>query len=46
MCDHFQSIHDQYRTEVAEPWQTRKCYPWEYEKRAQELIQMADDVPP
>ena len=45
MHDWFQK-HEQYCTEVAGPWQTRHCDPSEYEATVQELIQMADRMPP
>ena len=45
MHDWFQ-LHEKYCTEVAGPWQTRHCDPKEYEEQAQELIQMADRMPP
>ena len=33
-----QILHEQYYTGT---WQTRECYPWEYEIKAQECIQLA-----
>ena len=41
----FETLNE-YRTEVAGPWQTRDCSAWEYDTKAQELIQMADNLPP
>ena len=42
MPEFFQKLHEQYRTEYYGPWHTRECYPWEYDTKIQELIQLAN----
>ncbi|KAF6234868.1 hypothetical protein HO173_007088 [Letharia columbiana] len=41
-----QTLHEQYRTEYYGPWHTRECYPWEYDVKAQECIQLASKSDP
>ena len=35
-------VYKQYRTEKYGPWHTRECYPWEYDVKAQECINTAN----
>ena len=36
-------LHEQYQTEPYGPWHTREAYPWEYDARIQECIQIMNN---
>ena len=39
-----QILYEQYRTEHYGPWHTRECYPWEYDVKAQECINIVNSI--